>query len=95
MDKKKSQEILIIIRDGLNGILALMIYNFLLYISGLVNGLTNKIREETGYFYLNSFIDMGFGRNSLIISLIIVFAVAFLLGVITGKIVRKLSHKKY
>jgi len=94
MDKKKNQEILIIIRDGFNGILALMIYNFLLYISGTVNGLINKIRKETGYFYLNPFIDMGFGRNSLIISIVIVFAVAFLLGVITGKIVRKLAGKK-
>lgn len=77
--------------DGFNGILGLMIYNFVLYLSGLVNvtEFINKIRNDTGYFYLNSAIALGATKALTILTLICVFGLTFMLGIIISNSVRK------
>ena len=81
--------------DGFVGVLALMIYNFLLYILTVmgVKGIINQMEDAMGYFGLNSFIDFNFGPATITIGLIFVFIISFFLGIIIGKFVRK--RKKY
>lgn len=77
--------------DGFNGILALMIYNFLLYLSKIydVGGIIAKLEEASGDFYLNSAIEFGTGNATIIMMLIFVIIFAFILGIIVGDFVRK------
>ena len=77
--------------DGCLGVLALMIYNFVLYVltqSG-VDGIISQMQDATGYFYLNSFIDFNFSYFNAIIGLFVVLALTFLLGMFVGRTVRK------
>ena len=80
--------------DGFNGILALMIYNFLLYLSSIANigGFIEKMNDATGYFYLNTFIDLGFTKTGLAIALILTFVIAFIFGVLMAKLIRKIRY---
>ncbi len=78
--------------DGFNGILALVIYNFILYVSkfiGITNVIIKRMREDTGYFYLNTFVDFGLPKISLIIIVLFSFGFAFLLGVGIAKLIRR------
>ena len=95
--RKKNNKKLMILIDGFNGILTLMIYNFLLYLSRVVGikGFIGRIENTMGYFCLNSFIDLGFSRNSIIIGIIFIFLIAFLLGVIIANIVRKVRKVRF
>ena len=60
--------------DGFVGILALVIYNFLLYfLTALkVGGIIAKIEEAMGYFGLNTFTDLGMSSSSMTLGLIVI-----------------------
>lgn len=92
--KKKG---LLILIDGFNGILALMIYNFILYLSRIagIKGLIGKIENTTGSFCINSFIDLGFDTKFITIGVILLFSVTFLLGVVIAKVIRKRRGIKF
>ena len=77
--------------DGFVGILALMIYNFLLYFLTLlgVGGIIAKIEDVMGYFGLNTFLDFGLDPSEMFLGLLIIFVISFLLGVIIANIVRE------
>ena len=83
-----------ILIDGFNGILALMIYNFIMYLLSLTNigGFIEKMYDATGYFYLNTFVDLGYNGLGLAIVLIFVFIIAFVLGILIAKLTRKLRY---
>ncbi|MEK6926725.1 MAG: hypothetical protein AABW50_05600 [Nanoarchaeota archaeon] len=87
---KKEFKVPFWIVDGFVGILALMIYNFLLYLLALigVKGIIESMYETMGYFGLNSFIAFGLSPDSMALGILIVFAVSFLLGAEIGKRVR-------
>ena len=77
--------------DGFNGLLALMIYNFILYLSKILRagGVFGKLEETSGYFYLNSAISFGATKTMMILIIIAVFGLSFLLGIIIGNFVRR------
>ena len=77
--------------DGFNGILGFVIYNFLLYLLKIagIKGIIGRIVNETGYFYLNTFVDFGLPKISLVSIVIFSFGFAFLLGIGIAKLVRK------
>lgn len=78
--------------DGFNGILALMIYNFALYLSKVFHFggiIFSKLEEASGYFYLNSATTFGLSKTLTISILIIVFVFSFVLGMIIGNFIRK------
>ena len=83
------------IMDGFNGILALVIYDFLLYLSKIagIKGIVGQMEEITGYFYLNIIIDFVSSKISRIVGVITVLLLAFLLGVGIANIVRKVKKK--
>ncbi|MFH1787733.1 MAG: hypothetical protein ABH811_03010 [archaeon] len=95
--KKKYNKKLIILTDGFNGILALLIYNFLLFLSTnvAVGNFVRKIEGVMGYFGLRSFLEMGFNKNEMITGVIIVFLITFLFGVFISKIVRKIKKVEF
>ena len=82
--------------DGFVGILALVIYNFLLYfLTALkVGGIIAKIEGAMGYFGLNTFIDLGMSSSSMTLGLIVVFILAFVIGILIGDRVRKKDTSK-
>jgi len=82
--------------DGFVGILALVIYNFLLYfLTALkVGGIIAKIEEAMGYFGLNTFTDLGMSSSSMTLGLIAVFIIAFVIGIVIGDRVRKKATSK-
>lgn len=91
--KKKDKEMSIPfwLLDGFVGILALMIYNFCLYLLVMalgIKGVAEKMNDAMGYFLLNSFIDFGFTTSQMTIGLFLVFIFSFFLGIFVGKIVR-------
>jgi len=77
--------------DGFIGILALMIYNFILYILTLIGikGVVGKIENTMGYFGLNSFIEFGWSPGSITLGIILFFVISFVLGIGIGSYVRK------
>lgn len=77
--------------DGFIGILALVIYNFLLFLinSAGINGVIEQMQNTTGYFLLNSFADFGFSASQIVLGLLIVFVISFCLGIFIGNLVRK------
>ena len=81
--------------DGFVGTLGLVIYNFLLYLIEVVKitGFVGEIENTMGYFVLNTFTDFGFTRLGMIFGVITVFLIAFGIGIVIGKIVRR--QKKY
>lgn len=89
MDSKKKKKCLILLVDGFNGILALMIYNFSLYLLGILNNFLMRMREQTGYFYIKTFMVFGFKKSTIILSVILLFLFAALLGIIIAKLIRK------
>lgn len=93
---KKEFEIPLWILDGFVGILALMVYNFILYILTIigVKGIVESMYETMGYFGLNSFVYFGLSPGAMTLGIVIVFAISFVLGIGIGKKVRqKKSHK--
>ena len=89
--RRRELEVPLWLVDGFNGFLALMIYNFILYISKIfgAGGMLGKLEESSGYFYLNSTIQFGATKTMIILTIIIAFGFSFLLGMIIGKFVRK------
>ncbi|MFA4952820.1 MAG: hypothetical protein WC584_01205 [Candidatus Pacearchaeota archaeon] len=77
--------------DGFNGLLALMIYNFILYLSKILRaeGILGKLEESSGYFYLNSAITFGATKTLMILILTAVIGLTFILGIIIGNFVRR------
>lgn len=78
--------------DGFNGILALMIYNFILYLSKVFHFggiIFSKLEEASGYFYLNSAINFRLSNTLMILTITIVFVFSFVLGICMGKFIRK------
>ncbi len=77
--------------DGFNGFLALMIYNFILYLSKIMRagGILEKLEESSGYFYLNSAVTFGASKTLMILILIAVIGLTFILGIIIGNFVRR------
>jgi len=90
---KKSEELVVPfwVIDGFVGILALMIYNFLLYILTIIGirGIIGKMQDTVGYFGLNTFLDFSFSPGAIALGLILIFALSFIIGIIIGKFVRK------
>ena len=96
MAKKKNElKITLWIVDGFVGVLALMIYNFILYILTIfgVKGIIGQMEDAMGYFGLNSFIDFGWSANIMTLGLLITFAISFILGMGIGNYVRKRKAK--
>ena len=93
--KKKELKIPFWIVDGFVGVLALMIYNFILYILTIfgVKGIIGQMEDAMGYFGLNSFIDFGWSANIMTLGLLITFAISFILGMGIGNYVRKRKAK--
>lgn len=77
--------------DGFVGILALMIYNFGLYLLKLASesGFIENLEETMGYFGLNIFLSLGFTPSAMLAGVLFVFAISFLLGMFIGNFVRK------
>jgi len=92
---KYSKKIRILI-DGFNGILALMIFNFLLYLSKVTNiAFIKEMEAAMGYFGLNGLIDLGFTRIQMLIGVFLTFFVSFILGIILANIIRKIKKVKF
>mgnify|MGYP001576756552 CR=1 FL=1 len=93
VNRKKQKELTVPLWlvDGFNGFLALMIYNFILYLSKILRagGILGKLEESSGYFYLNSAISSGTTKTLMILIVITGFGLSFLLGIIIGSIVRR------
>ncbi|MEK6875115.1 MAG: hypothetical protein AABX30_00340 [Nanoarchaeota archaeon] len=89
--KKKDFQLPNWIADGSIGVLALMIYNFGLYLlkSSGAGGFILEMEKTTGYFCLNSFLEFNFSSKGMITGTILVFAFSFLLGVVIARKVRK------
>lgn len=96
-DRKRDDQNIILLVDGFNGILALVIYNFLLYLVKLtgIKGIIGQIEETMGNFCLNTLTDIGLSKATLIFGLIIVFAFAALLGIEIGKLTRRIKGVKF
>lgn len=77
--------------DGFVGILALMIYNFLLYLlDGLgTGGVISQMQDTMGYFGVKSFLDFGFNAATISIGILLMFAFSFCLGMAIGNFVRR------
>lgn len=79
------------ILDGVVGLLALVIYNFVLYLLNScfsIGGIVANLHNTMGYFGLNSFIDLNFAPGTITVGILIMFAFSFVLGVLIGKAVR-------
>jgi len=94
--KNKELEVPFWLLDGFVGILALVIYNFCIYMLEVIGikGLVEKTQESMGYFCLSSFIDLGFTITQMTLGLLTVFILSFMLGVIIGHAVRKRRKKQ-
>ena len=81
--------------DGFVGTLALVIYNFILYILTLfgIKGIIDQLEDTMGYFGLNTFLDLGFNPDTMVLGITMSFTFSFLLGIIIGNWVR--MKKKY
>jgi len=92
---KKKLEIPFWIVDGFIGVLALVIYNFVLYVLVQLGtrGIIKKIEDAMGYFLLKTFIDLEFSPITMVFGLTITFVIAFGMGAGISKIVR--NKKKY
>lgn len=79
------------VNDGLVGVIALLIYNVLLYFftSIGIRGIIEEMKQTTGSFLIESFHDFGFGPSQTALGIIIVFVIAFVLGIGIGNLVRK------
>ncbi len=78
--------------DGFVGILALVIYNFALYVLGTilgVGGFISSMEEAMGNFCINSFVYFGLTPSQIAVGLILTFVTAFLIGILIGHFVRK------
>ena len=95
--RERKNRKLIMLLDGFDGILALMIYNILLYLSRVVGikGFIGRIENTTGYFGFNLFKDIGFSRNYMIIGIIFLFVIAFLIGIGIANLVWKVRKVSF
>lgn len=77
--------------DGSVGLLALAIYNLLLYLLSIIGirGPVFTMQQTMGYFGLNTFLDLGFTTAQMFLGVVIVLAVSFVLGIGIGNIVRR------
>ena len=91
----KELKIPIWIADGFVGVLALVIYNFLLYLldASEVWQALRQMEDAMGYFGLNTFIDLQFSAAGMTLGLIVMFLIAFLIGMFVANRVR--AKKKY
>ena len=89
LKKKKGQEIPLWLVDGTVGVLALLIYNFLLYLLKNIGGIFSQLENSMGYFGLNSFLDFGFNAKEMFLGILIFFIVSFFLGTTIGSYLRK------
>jgi len=89
--KSKEMKVPLWIVNGSNGLLALIIYNFILYLTKItqVGGLITKLEESSGYFYLNSAIIFGANKSSMFFILLGVFGLTFILGITIGGFIRR------
>lgn len=87
----KEMEVPLWFMDGFTGVLALMIYNFVLYLIKLldIDGLIGDIENTMGYFGLNTFIDLGFNIGGMIFGILIMFLFSYVLGIGISSWVRK------
>jgi len=81
--------------DGFVGFLALMIYNFLLYLldAAGTGGVIGKMQDAVGHFGVKSFLDFGFNAGTISIGILLMFAFSFCLGMAIGNFVRKKRNK--
>lgn len=94
--RKSKKEIPLWFVDGVLGILALVIYNFSLYlirISG-TQGFLREIEKNAGSFGINSFATFNFSETSTIIGVLGIFGFSFFLGICIGNKVRKYRKRK-
>ena len=89
--KKKELTVPFWLLDGFVGILALMIYNFVLYLITTIGagGIFNDMQNTMGYFGLLFFIELGFSAAEMSLGIIIIFLVAFILGATIGNFLRQ------
>lgn len=82
--------------DGINGILALVLYNFILFIfkATEIGGIFGEIEEIMGYFGANFFIMLGFSRTAIMLGVISVFLLAFVLGMSIALFIRIMRKEK-
>lgn len=83
--------------DGFLGILALVIYNFILYLTRIIGikGFISEIEQSAGSFGINAFASFNFSPTSTFIGILLIFAFSFFLGIKIGKKVRKYRGKKF
>jgi len=96
LKNSKELEVPIWFLDGFVGVLALLIYNFALYILNLIGTgeIVSQLESTTGYFMLNSFVDFGYTASQMALGIILVFIFCYILGIIIGNLVRKRRGKK-
>ena len=82
--------------DGINGILALILYNFILFICKIteIKGIFNEIEEIMGYFGANLFIKLGFNRPAVMLGVISTFLFAFFLGTAIALLIRLIKKER-
>jgi hypothetical protein len=93
--KHKELEVPLWVLDGTVGVLALFIYNFLLYLTTIfdIRGIIGEIENSIGYFGLNGFIDFGLSASQMLMGMSLIFLLSFFLGIGMGHLVRK--QRKY
>ncbi len=82
--------------DGINGILALVIYNFLLFLIRIaeIGGIPDQIEELMGYFGTNLFLKLGFNKPTIMLGVISIFLLAFVLGMSIALMIRIMRREK-
>lgn len=82
--------------DGFNGILALVIYNFFLFIVSLlgIKGILGEIESIMGYFGLNFLIKFSLNKPFMLFGVMIIFFFSFFLGVLIAELIRRFKHER-
>ncbi|MFH1585601.1 MAG: hypothetical protein ABIB79_02450 [archaeon] len=82
--------------DGINGILALIIYNFLLFIFRVteIGGIFGQIEDIMGYFGANLFIRLDFSKPAIMLGIISIFLFSFMLGTGIALLIRILKRER-
>lgn len=84
------------VMDGANGVLALVIYNFALFISDVsgIGGIVAEIERVMGYFGLNMFLKFTNTKLELLLEVVLVFLFVFILAIIIARLIRVWKGEK-
>jgi len=93
MVKRKSKELEppLWVLDGFVGVLAFMLYNFTLYLVKIfdIGAFLMQMEQTMGYFGVNAFLDFGLSKSGILTGTVVMFIIAFIIGVLISGIVRK------